>query len=109
MTFYTRKVYSKVERAWLKESQKALYEKIEDIILKIDPAGIGFLKDEYDIEIIEIMANLHNCKSSKDCQKLINDVFVAWFSEQLAAPILQEDVDLFSPLVPEKKDTADKK
>ena len=99
MIVYTRKVYSKVERAWLKESQKVLYEKVESIILKIDPVGIGFLKDEYDIEIIEIMANLHNCKSSKDCQHLIYEVFAAWFSKKLAGPILQEDVDLFSPLL----------
>ncbi|MEY4570809.1 MAG: hypothetical protein RLZ10_2 [Bacteroidota bacterium] len=105
MKVYTRKVYSKVERAWLKESQKVLYEKVESIILKIDPVGIGFLKDEYDIEIIEILANLQNCKSSKDCQQLFFEVFTAWFSEQLAAPILQEDVDFFSPLI----DTSDKK
>ena len=101
MTVYTRKVYSKVERAWLKESQKILFEKVESIILKIDPVGIGFLKDEYDIEIIDIIANLHNCKSSKDCQKLIYEVFASWFSEKLAAPILQEEVDLFSPLLTE--------
>jgi hypothetical protein len=102
MIVYTRKVYSKVERAWLKESQKVLYEKVESIILKIDPVGIGFLKDEYDIEIIEIMANLHNCKNPKDCQQLTYEIFAAWFSEQLASPILQEDVELFSPLVTEK-------
>ncbi len=99
MTVYTRKVYSKVERAWLKLSQKVLYEKKEAINLKIDPVGIGFLKDEYDIEIIDIMANLQNCKSSKDCQQLTYEVFAAWFSEKLAAPTLQEEVDLFSQLL----------
>lgn len=99
MTVYSRKVHSRVERAWLKESQKVLYEKVESVILNIDPVGIGFLKDEYDIEIIDIMANLHNCKSSKDCQQLIYEVFAAWFSEKLAAPILQGDVDLFSTLL----------
>jgi hypothetical protein len=99
MTVYSRKVYSRVERAWLKESQKVLYEKVESVILKIDPVGIGFLKDEYDFEIIDIMTNLHNCKSSKDCQQLIYEVFASWFSEQLAAPILHEDVDIFGPLI----------
>jgi hypothetical protein len=101
MKVYTRKVYPK-ERARLKESQKALYEKVEKIVLKIDPVGLGHLEDEYDIEIIEIMANLQNCKSSKDCQQLFYEVFTAWFSEPLASPILQEDVELFSPLVTEK-------
>ena len=93
--FYTQR-FNTSERQSIIESDLELYSIIDKVLTLVDPIGLAHLKGEYDIEIAEIMANLHNCKSASDCKQLVYEVFSSWFTPALAEKILKEPEDTFN-------------
>ena len=70
-----------VERFYVYENNKVLYTAINEIIERIDPIQLAFIGNEYDIEVLEIIGNLHKCESPNDVRTLVYQVFKYWFNE----------------------------
>lgn len=58
-----------------------LFCKLSRIIYSNDPMGIGYEEDEYDPEARTILPRLKDCQSLDDCERVIKEEFVTWFTE----------------------------
>jgi hypothetical protein len=71
---------TKEERCILIGKYPTLYKEVELIIEEVDPVGLAFLDNEYDLEILDIMGNLSNCETVLDVREMVYEVFTFWFS-----------------------------
>ena len=64
-----------------------MQKEINKIINNWDPVGLANLvsKNEYDIEVNEILEYISNCKniSKTDLAKNIKEIFLKWFGEDI--------------------------
>jgi hypothetical protein len=99
---YTVKL-EREERLELKKVEHGKFQVILKVVNEIDPVGLGHLPDEYDIEVLDILANLQNCQNVEDVKNLVYEVFCKWFSSDLAEPILEENMSYFEEIYSLKK------
>lgn len=60
---------------------------VKEAVDKYDPIGLlkmGCPRDEYNIEIKDIVANISKCENVKELQKLVYKTFIKWFSKDIA-------------------------
>ena len=73
-------------RRELKARDPQYFEAVSAVLFEHDPVGINYGNnyDEYDPETATIIPRLPECNSESDVSELLQDVFVYWFTEQLA-------------------------
>lgn len=76
-----------------------LFCKLSRILYSHDPMGIGYEEDEYDPEARTIQPRLTECQSLDDCESVVKEEFVKWFTEKSV-----KDID-FRPISIEIWDT----
>ncbi|MEO8026556.1 MAG: hypothetical protein ABI823_08780 [Bryobacteraceae bacterium] len=59
---------------------RACFLEVRAILNRYDPAGIAFIEDEYDPEVAELVAGLEKAVEPADSIRVLNDVFLKWFS-----------------------------
>jgi hypothetical protein len=87
------------ERAQMKQERPPLFRATMDFLHSMNPTGIGHLEDEYDLEAADISANLHQCETLEDIRTLVYEVFVIWFSEELAASMQHIPLERFEGML----------
>ncbi len=86
-------------RKRLKQADPQHFKSITEVLNTIDPVGLAFIADEYDLEVADILVNLPNCHSASDVKNLVFEVFSRWFSAEIAKPILEKDMVHFEFLL----------
>ena len=61
-----------------------LYDALYEVIERVDPIGLAFEPGEYWPEVNDIMVNLNECQSAKDCREMVIQVFDYWFGNSNA-------------------------
>ncbi len=70
----------------LKQEYGALWNKVSEILFRLDPMGINFGSntDEYEPEVSSILPQLKDCESADDVRGVVYDEFVYWFGDVTA-------------------------
>jgi hypothetical protein len=74
----------------LRREDAGLYEQVEAILFRYDPAGINFGEntDEYDPEVSTILPRLVRATSHDEVQQIVREEFEHWFGPD---SIMRED------------------
>ena len=77
---------SRRRRDRVRASDPALFDEISSILFAEDPVGINFEDntDEYDAEAGTIIPRLASCESLDECQTIVHQEFVDWFTAEVA-------------------------
>jgi len=87
------------ERAQMKQKQEHLFMATMEMLHDSDPVGIGHIEDEYDLEAADIAVNLHQCATLEEIRTLSYEVFLLWFSKELAADVLDIPLERFADML----------
>lgn len=68
----------------LKSRYKTLFASISEILFKADPVCIGFVPDEYDLEVGTLLPRLPTATSVDDVQTILHEEFCNWFGPDIA-------------------------
>jgi sulfatase maturation enzyme AslB (radical SAM superfamily) len=97
------------DRRRLKAEYLDLFDRVSELLFRIDPVGINFEvnTDEYESETGTILPRLKYCSTVEEARRMIHEEFVRWFDRETAGPeshyseIAQEIWELWK-----KRDTA---
>ncbi|MEM8777338.1 MAG: hypothetical protein AAGF26_00410 [Cyanobacteria bacterium P01_G01_bin.49] len=85
----------KSSRNSLKAEYPDLYEKVSNILFRIDPIEINFECniDEYEPEVDTILPRLQTCNSVEEVQIVVIEEFEKWFDKDTVSECDEKDFD----------------
>ena len=86
---------TKARRSALKRDYRKLYDRVADILFRVDPAGINFEDntDEYHPETGTILPRLANCASESEVRRVVVEEFTRWFDAETVSRAHQNQFD----------------